>query len=185
MTREVPRTALLFVGLLASVAPLSLLGQKTSGTTMMQSISGTLKTNISSKYSKVGDLVEIEATKDARRLYFESAFADYRRLLGTITMARPASKDRPAALALCITEARSKTGSIPLNGILGNPIIVKHKYMWLPNSVAVNGDDGHYSFNGVQPDPDFGSALVSQHDFVLEKGLAELEIVFVPKSKSH
>src|SRR5580765_4797153 len=73
-----------------------------------------------------------------------------------------------------------KRGTITLNGILGNPVIVKHKYTWLPNSVAISGGESHYSFNGVQPDPRFGSALNSKHDLFLEKGQAVLEIVFVP-----
>jgi hypothetical protein len=128
---------------------------------MMQSISGTLKTDLSTKYSKVGDPVEIEATKDARRLYYEAIFVDYTRLFGTVTMVRRASKTQPAALAIRITEARSKKGSIPLNGILGNPVIVKHTNLWLPDS-AKGGD--HFSFNGVQPDPDVGSALISKKD---------------------
>jgi hypothetical protein len=148
---------------------------------MMQSISGTLKSDLSTKYSKGGDPVEIEVTKDARRLYFEALFVDYTRLLGTVTMVRPASKSQPAALAIRVTEARSKKGTITLNGILGNPVIVKHKYMWLPNSVAISGGESHYSFNGVQPDPRFGSALNSKDDLFLEKGQAELEIVFVPR----
>jgi hypothetical protein len=166
---------------LISLAPLSSIGQRTSGTTMMQSISGTLKSDLSTKYSKVGDPVEIEVTKDARRLYFEALFVDYTRLLGTVTMVRPASKTQPAALAIRVTEARSKKGTITLNGILGNPVIVKHKYMWLPDSVAISGGESHYSFNGVQPDPRFGSALNSTDDLFLEKGQAELEIVFVPR----
>ena len=58
----------------------------------------------------------------------------------------------------------SKKGTITLNGILGNPVIVKHKYMWLPSSVAISGGESHYSFNGVQPDPRFGSALNSKDD---------------------
>ena len=149
---------------------------------MMQSISGTLKTDLSTKHSKVGDAVEIEVTKDPRRLYFEALFVEYTRLLGTVTMVRPASKTQPAALAIRLTEARSKKGTMTLNGILGNPVIVKQKYMWLPNSVANTGVEGHYSFNGVQPDPNFGSALNSKGDLFLEKGQAVLEIVFVPKS---
>jgi hypothetical protein len=48
---------------------------------------------------------------------------------------------------------RSKKGTITLNGILGNPVIVKHKYMWLPNSVAISGGESHYSFNGFNPTP--------------------------------
>lgn len=144
---------------------------------MMQSISGTLKSDLSTKYSQTGDPVEIEVTKDARRLYFEALFVDYMRLFGTVTLVRPASKTQPAALAIRVTEAGSKKGTITLNGILGNPVVVKHKYMWLPNSVAISGGESHYSFNGVQPDPRFGSALNSKYDLFLEKGQAELEIV--------
>src|SRR3981081_4402703 len=72
-------------------------------------IHGVLKTDLSTKYSKVGDPVELEVVRSVN-VYdgykVQLVVTDHARLFGTVTMVRRYAKGQTAAVAIHVTEAR-------------------------------------------------------------------------------
>jgi hypothetical protein len=136
-----------------------------------------LKTDLSSKYSKVGDPVELEVDHafsiDASHpLGMDVCIGDHTRLLGTVTMVRSSGKGERASVAMRIVEARSKSGSRSLDGFLGTNMLVKR-------TEALRGLDEWSPLHGfsLKKDPTFGTMLLSKQNFFLVKNQTRLEII--------
>ena len=137
-----------------------------------------LKTDLSSKYSKVGDPVELEVSsafsiRASPPWGKDIPIGDHTRLLGTVTMVRSSGKGERACVAMRIVEARAKSGSRSLDGFLGTNMSVKH-------SNGLRGGDVWSPLHGgfsIKEDPTFGTMLLCKHNFFLVKNQTELEII--------
>ncbi len=188
-------SVLVAAGLIVSVAssraqePKAKLEERTVAGLLVDAV---LKTDLSSKYSKVGDPVELEvvhppldAADPFGGMHYQSLLADHTRLLGTVTMVRRAEKGQTAAIAIRVVEARLKSESSPLDGILGTPVLVKHGWGKFTdergahdyNSVRTGEEFSPLDDASVDKDPMFGSTLSSKHNFFLVKNQARLVIV--------
>jgi len=147
----------------------------------------TLKTDLSTKYSKVGDPVELDighalATfhgRDPQVLLGEGTL-----LVGKVTMVRRASKGQSAAVAVHLVEARSKDATRALNVTLVNPVLIKRQVngspvgSGLPGTVIPNGTDISSDDDvTVSQDPAMGDVLSSKRNFFLVKNQTELSVV--------
>lgn len=116
-----------------------------------------LKTDLSSKYSKVGDPVELEVVKSAVGTHYQSLFSVHTRLRGSVTMVRKAAKGETAAVAIRVVEAQLKSGSQPINGILGTPVLIKHG--WSKFTTQSNAHDYNSVANGEELSPLDGASV--------------------------
>ena len=150
-------------------------------------IYGLLKTDLSTKHSKVGDPVELEVARSVS-VYggykIQLLVPEHARLFGTVTMVRRSAKGQTAALAIHVVEARSKSGSQRFDGILGRFIFTFHNVAGFTGDAgtsnnSVRNDAGMVPLDGatVVPDPAFGSVLSSKRDFFLVKNETQLAIV--------
>jgi hypothetical protein len=153
-------------------------------------VDAVLKTDLSSKYSKVGDPVELEVVHPALDnpfggMHYQSLLADHTRLRGTVTMVRRAEKGQTAAVAIRVAEARLKSEASPLDGILASPVLVSHGWGKFTdergahdyNSVRIGEEFSPLDDASVEKDTTFGSVLSSKHNFFLVKNQARLVIV--------
>jgi len=147
-------------------------------------ITAVLKTDLSTKYSKVGEKVELEIAhaKDVRwpgpRGFLLS---DHIRLLGRVTAVRRSAKGQTAALAIQVLEARSRSGTQSLDAILGGPVVI---VTGDPSNPFPTGQTTISTAIGptseaveLDMDPLLGRVLSSKHDFFLLKNREKLVIV--------
>jgi hypothetical protein len=100
-------------------------------------------------------------------------------------MVRRAEKGQTAAVAIHVVEAQLKSGSNPLDGILGAPVLVKHGWGKFTdergahdyNSVRTGEEFSVLDDASVEKDAMFGSIISSKHNFFLVKNQARLVIV--------
>jgi hypothetical protein len=143
-----------------------------------------LKSDLSTKYSKVGDQVELEVVRSPIGHDFQSVLTEHTRLKGTVIMVRRSSKDQNAAVAIHVSEAHSKSGSRSLDGTLSNPVLIIHDSAAFPNDTShspnsVQTGEVMAPLEGasVDTDPQIGGVLSSKHDFFLVKNHAQLVIL--------
>lgn len=150
-------------------------------------LSGRLKTNVTTKSSKVGDTVELELTEPIT-VYDGNTphiLADeHARLLGTVTMVRKAAKNQTAAIAVHFVEIRSKMGPQSVDAILEGSVLVSYDngsvvYNATYDQSTVRSDSEMRPLDGasVNPDATYGSVLSSKHNLFLLKGRAEFSVV--------
>jgi hypothetical protein len=148
-------------------------------------IDALLKSDLSTKYSKFGDRVELEVVR-AFDGYKMQRLNAHSRLFGTVTMVRRSAKGQTAAVAIHIVEVRSKSGSQPVDGFIEGQVWIIHDwsgftggYRGMPStSSGVTGGPEMSPFleATVIYDPILGSILSSKRDFFLLKNRAQLSI---------
>lgn len=132
-----------------------------------------LKTDLSSKYSKVGDPVILEVKYAfSIPLGKEIPIGAHTQLLGTVTMVRSSGKGERACVAMRIVESRSKSESRSLDVFMRNNMSVKH-------TEALRGFDRWSTLYGfsIKEDPTLGTILLSEHNFLLAKNQTKLEFI--------
>jgi hypothetical protein len=153
-------------------------------------IVGLLKTDLSTKHSKVGDPVELEVvpirwnSKSSPFVGFEiQRLPAHARLFGTVTMVQRSAKGQTAALAIHVVEVRSKSGSQPVDGtlagrvsiIIDSPVFGGH----VTGTPDIAGNPTELTdLDGatVVRDPILGGILSSKRDLFLPKDRTRLLI---------
>lgn len=148
-----------------------------------------LKTDLSTKYSKVGDPVELDighALNTFQGHDPQTLMSEHTLLAGTVTMVQKAGNGQPGAIGVRITEARSKDGThSPANVTLAEPVrIIRNMAAFandrhLPGTVTPNGSDiSSVDDIAVSQDVKFGSGVISsKRNFFLMKNQTELAVV--------
>jgi hypothetical protein len=148
-----------------------------------------LKTDLSTKYSKVGDPVELDighALNTFQGHDPQTLMGEHTLLVGTVTMVQKAGNGQPGAVGVRITEAPLKDGThSPINVTLAEPVRIIHNIAafandrHLPGTVTPNGTDiSSVDDISVSPDPKFGGGVISsKHNFFLMKNQTELAVV--------
>jgi len=142
-----------------------------------------LKTDLSTKYSKVGDSIELDMRR-AQIVNFGrnpgELSGEHTLLVGKVTMVRRAGKGQTGAVAVQIVEARSKDGSERLNVTLANPVLTMHDVAGRhgPGTVMPNGVDiSPIDEITINQDPLLGDVLSSKHNFFLVKNQTQLTVM--------
>jgi len=135
-----------------------------------------VKSNLSSKNSKVGDPVEVETLGDINDGSGKPLMPRGARLSGTVTMVQKRSGDK-AALAIRLTDAKWKNGSATLNAVFGGDVMVRDgTYQADTNHLTSRNGGGSdpASMGGLAqvegygvPDPKLGTILYAKHDITL------------------
>ena len=149
-----------------------------------------LKTDLSSKHSKVGKQVELEIIRPPGAARDESGFPKHTRLIGTITMVHRASKNTLAEVSIHIKEARWKGGSTEFDLTL-TEIMVTHSH----STIRISGGDTHLSgrptsdsatstwwtpFGGNVKPISLGEAVIqSRDDFYLFGGETTMRFAYI------
>ncbi len=154
------------------------------------SIHVTLKSDISTKYSKVGDPVELEVGRAATEFNghgMQTVLGEHSLLKGTVTMVRKAGKGQTAAVAIRLAETHSQDGTTSLNVTLVNPVRIMHDSAVIEgNGMSREVSQGNVSTGTmlspldeviVSQDSTLGDVLSSKHDFFLVKKQTELAVV--------
>ncbi len=164
----------------------SVAGQRPPGI----SIHVTLKSDISTKYSKPGDPVELETGPAATEFNghgMQTVLGEHSLLKGTVTMVRKAGDGQTAAVAIRLAETRSKDGTTPLTVTLVNPVRIMHDSAVIVGSgisreasqsnIATGTMVSPLDEITVSEDPSLGDVLSSKHNFFLVKKQTELTAV--------
>lgn len=151
------------------------------------SMTAKLKSNLWSKGSKVGDAVELELIREVKDADGKVLLPDKARLVGTVTLVQRKTKDDQAAIAIHITEAKWKGGSVLFEGFLGTAVLVKSSNLSFfdPSLTSRRGGSGDTHATDdmdsypcmVQPDEKYGRVMRANREIDLKKGEAVLEIV--------
>lgn len=148
-----------------------------------------LITDLSTKYSKIGDPVELDighALNTFQGHDPQTLMGEHTLLVGTVTLVQKAGNGRMAAVGVHITEARSKDGNhSPINVTLAEPVRVFRSMAafandrHLPGTVTPNGADiSSVDDISVSRDPKLGGDVISsKRNFFLMKNQTELTVV--------
>ena len=138
-----------------------------------------VRSNLSSKSSKVGDAVEVETVGDVNDGSGNPLMPKGARLTGTVTMVQKKSKDDKAGLSIRLTDAKWKNGSATLNAVFGGDVMVRDGTYQADNNhlTSRNGGGSDPSSMGglaqvegyAVPDPKLGTILYAKHDITLNQ----------------